>query len=241
MAAVDRAWFLRCVEEYEAKQGPASVFPIDWSTMHPCDDRDGGALFDAHYIHADLWAASGVVGENPCDWRMHVDVGSRVDGFATHLLAAERALVHVDVRPPAFTWPGLTFRQDDARTLSTFPDGSVFSLSCLHAAEHVGLGRYGDPIDPDGMWKTMASLARVLAPGGALYFAVPVGRQRLIFNAHRIASPSWVVGTFAGLGLVLESFAAVDDAGRWHPEARPEDYEVATYSCGCYLLRRPAA
>jgi hypothetical protein len=90
------------------------------------------------------------------------------------------------------------------------------------------------------MWKTMASLARILAPGGRLYFAVPIGMQRLIFNAHRIASPAWVIRTFAEHGLTLESFAAVDDAGTWHPEARPEDYEGAAYGCGCFeLVRKP--
>jgi hypothetical protein len=30
------------------------------------------------------------------------------------------------------------------------PDGYCDSLSCLHALEHFGLGRYGDPIDPRG-------------------------------------------------------------------------------------------
>ena len=245
MTAVDRAWFSRTAKEYEA-QAAGGDFPIDYSQLHPCDDRQGGAIFDAHYARCDLWAAQRI---EVARWReyqeytadvRHVDVGSRLDGFVTHLLASRIDVMHVDVRAPGFEWPGFAFRQDDARALATFADASIDSLSCLHAAEHVGLGRYGDELDADGMRKTMASLARVLAPGGRLYFAVPIGRQRVCFNAHRIASPSWVASTFAALGLTLDEFAAVDDAGAWHPDARMADYESASYSCGCFMLRRPS-
>jgi len=243
VTTVDRAWFMRCAEEYE-RQAAGGDFPIDWAAMHPCDDRVGGAIFDAHYARCDLWAAR-IVEEN-WTWcttnalEPHVDVGSRLDGFVTHLLAGKVCVTHVDVRPTGFEWPGFSFRQDDARTLATFADASVRSLSCLHAAEHAGLGRYGDDVDAHGMIKTTRALARILAPGGRLYFAVPIGRQRVAFNAHRISSPTWVVSRFRERGLTLESFAAVDDAGAWHPEARPEDFEFATYACGCFCFTRPA-
>lgn len=237
MTGVDRAWFKGCLEEYE-RAAAGGEFPIDWSAVHPCDDREGGAVIDPHYVACDLWAASEVFQSADL---FHVDVGSRVDGFVTHLLAGCCDVVHVDIRPPAFSWPGFTFREDDARTLSTFADASVTSLSCLHAAEHAGLGRYGDAIDAEGMHKVMRSLARVLAPGGRLYFAVPVGRTRVCFNAHRVARASWVCETFANHGLTLESFAAVDDAGRFHAEARPADFEGASYACGMFLFTRPSA
>ena len=73
--------------------------------------------------------------------------------------------------------------------LARFADGSLESLSTLHAVEHFGLGRYGDPIHPDGWRRAAEALARVLAPGGRLYFSVPIGRERLVFNAHRVFSP----------------------------------------------------
>lgn len=231
--SVDRAWFLRCAAEYESGAGAAG-FPIDRESMYPCDDRAGGPAFDAHYAHMDLWAARKV---NVLD--AHVDVGSRVDGFCTHLLARGAAVEHVDIRDPRLVAYGFTFRADDARTLATFPDASVYSLSCLHVAEHVGLGRYGDAIDPEGMVKCMRSLARILAPRGRLYFAVPVGRHRIVFNAHRIASPGWVAGMFAREGLALESFAAVDDAGRFVARAALDNLEAASYACGMYEFSRP--
>ena len=230
---VDRSWFTRQAYEYE-QLARGSDMPIDYKNLHPCDDRNGGASFDAHYAHCDLWA-SGKIKDLTAT---HVDVGSRVDGFCTHVLAAGGSVEHVDIRDPGFWWRDFSWRKDDARTLATFPDGSVDSLSCLHSCEHVGLGRYGDDIDPDGMRKCMSSLARILAPGGRLYFAVPIGRHRVVFNAHRVASPRWVSETFAKLGLTLNTFAAVDDAGAWHPEADPADYENANYSCGMFEMVR---
>ena len=231
------AWFERSAAAYE-EAARGSVFPLDRSSLYPCDDRSGATSYDAHYARCDLWAAKHIIAAG---LRTHVDVGSRIDGFCTHLFAGGvEEVLHVDVRPTHFGWPGFTFRRDDARTLATFPDASVPSLSCLHTAEHVGLGRYGDELDADGMQKAMAAFARVLAPGGRLYFAVPIGRQRVCFNAHRISSPAWIARTFAALGLEVESFSAVDDAGAWRPNATTGDFENASYGCGCFLLRGAA-
>ena len=61
---------------------------------------------------------------------------------------------------------------------------SVESLSYLYTMEHIGLGRYGDPIDPLGYLKGMNELQRVLKPGGKLYFSVLIGQERVEFNAY---------------------------------------------------------
>ena len=74
-----------------------------------------------------------------------------------------------------------------------FKDNSIPSLSCLHVAEHIGLGRYGDPLDPLGTKKTTKELSRVLVPNGNLYFSVPIGKPRLCFNAHRIHSTQQII------------------------------------------------
>ena len=228
---VDRTWFLDQLSAYQ-RAAEGSPFPLDGSSIRPCDDRAGGATIDPHYTPMDLWAASRVGGHV-------VDVGSRVDGFCAHVLAGGHRVTHVDIRGPGFTWPRFAWRQDDARTLATFADASARTVTCLHAAEHVGLGRYGDDLDPDGMGKVMRALARILTPTGRLYFACPVGRHRAVFNAHRVASPAWVAEIFTGRGLVLEGFAAVDDAGVFHPEAAPADFEAAEYACGCFEWKKP--
>jgi SAM-dependent methyltransferase len=60
---------------------------------------------------------------------------------------------------------------------------------CVSSIEHSGLGRYGDPLDPDGDLKAMTELGRMLNPGGILFLTVPVGPDRVIFNLHRIYGP----------------------------------------------------
>jgi SAM-dependent methyltransferase len=185
------------------------------------------------YFHQDLWAARKV-----CDRRppRHLDVGSRIDGFVAHLLTFMPVEV-VDIRPLTSDVSGLRFVQEDGTTLETIPTASVESVSSLHAVEHFGLGRYGDPIDPDATFAAMRALARVLKPGGYLYFAVPIGRERVVFNAHRVFAPATVISNMDEL--TLESFAAIDDSGRLHDPAKPGDYTNADYSCGLFEFRKP--
>ena len=109
----------------------------------------------------------------------------------------------------------------------------------MHVVEHVGLGRYGDPIDPKGDLKAMAELERALAPRGSLLFVVPVGRPRIVFNAHRIYSYRQVCGAFATLR--LRRFALVcDDPEAGLIEDAAEDLANAqAYGCGCFWFEKP--
>lgn len=159
-----------------------------------------------HYFLQDLWAARCI---HQRGVREHVDVGSRIDGFIAHLLPFCQ-VIYVDLRPLEIDVAGLTYRQGSITELP-FPDGSVESLSSLHVLEHIGLGRYGDPIDPAGYLRAAAELGRVLRPGGELLIGTPVGAERLCFDAHRVFDPETVVAAFAGL--TLRSFALIDDSG----------------------------
>lgn len=223
--------FLRSATRY----GHDPAFPLRWRHLYPVlsDADDAAGAFDPHYFHQDLWAARHIFRRRP---DRHVDVGSRLDGFVAHLLTFMPVTV-VDIRPSPPPVDGLDFVQDDVRTLASIPSGSVESLSCLHALEHVGLGRYGDPVDATGWRRGAESLARVLAPGGQLYLGVPVGRQRLEFNAHRVFSPATILHAFDGL--ILRSFAAVGDDRVLHDPAEPTDLEGATYGCGLFVFEAP--
>src|SRR5436853_180080 len=74
-----------------------------------------------------------------------------------------------DYRPANVQLSNLTAEAADLLALP-FAEGSVESLSCMHVVEHIGLGRYGDPLDPNGDLKAIAELRRVLAPAGTLLF-----------------------------------------------------------------------
>lgn len=221
-------WFLRSRHEYVQRSGEA----VPWLDTYPAflDRRQSAGSVSGHYFHQDLWAARRV---HASGVSAHVDVGSRVDGFVAHC-AAFTEVTYVDIRPLENS-VGIRSVVGSVVDLP-FPDRSVPSLSCLHVVEHVGLGRYGDPIDPEGSLRAMRELARVLAPGGRLLFGIPIGRERVCFNAHRVLSPGTVLAAFEGLS--LEAFAAVDDRGDLVEPARPRDFETAEYACGLFALRR---
>jgi hypothetical protein len=63
---------------------------------------------------------------------------------------------------------------------------AIISFSLL---EHSGLGRYGDPLDPNGDIKTMGHIYNNLTDNGLLIWGAPVGKDALFWNAHRIYGP----------------------------------------------------
>ena len=66
------------------------------------------------------------------------------------------------------------------------PSSSADLVSLISTLEHIGLGRYGDPLDVDGDIRCMREAWRVLRPGGHLVLTIPYGYPTVIFNLHRI-------------------------------------------------------
>lgn len=197
-------------------------------------DRFGGAgSLDSHYFLQDLWAARRLYQANV---RAHVDVGSRVDGFVSHLLTFAH-VTYVDLRPLTIEIDNLDIRRGSILELP-FRDQAVASLSCLHVLEHIGLGRYGDPVNPDAYRLAAAELSRVLTVGGEMILSVPVGRERLCFDAHRIFYPETIVELFPELRLV--EFGVIPDTGS--QILLPAGFEIARqqqYGCGLFVFVRP--
>ncbi len=208
----------------------AGDFPVRIKHLHPvlADLGHEAGVTSGHYFHQDLWAARKIYERRPAT---HVDVGSRIDGFVAHLLTFMPVTV-VDIRHLRSSVAGLTFLKSDATNLTELGDGSVESVSSLHAVEHFGLGRYGDAIDPHGWRAGLRSLARVLRRGGRLYLSLPIGVPRVEFNAHRVFAPATILEALADLQLV--SFSAVDDAGDLAENVNPENYATALFSCGLF-------
>lgn len=225
--------YVRDWRTYNRKLGRSSRFRARLSDMLPylMDRYQDAGVARGHYFHQDLWVAKEIFHKNPAE---HWDIGSRIDGFIAHLLVYRDVHV-VDIRKLDCNVPGLTFHRGDLTALDIRAN-SIPSLSCLHAMEHVGLGRYGDKVDPDGCFQGMKELARILAPGGRLYFSVPIGRERAEFNAHRIFDPESVLECFPSLTLV--HFAAINDLGELVDPANWRDYRTANLACGLFVFSK---
>lgn len=195
----------------------------DWTPYTP---------FDAHYFYQGAWLARRLQQHPP---QLHVDIASSVLTVGT--ISAQADTVFVDYRPARVNLSGL---RSVAGSIVRLPFAScaIGSLSCLHVIEHIGLGRYGDPIDPAGSVKAARELARVVQPGGLLYVSTPVGRERIEFNAHRVFAPSTIVKMFADLELC--EFSYVDDAGKFHEQRSVDEAAHSEYACGMYVFRKPA-
>ena len=202
-------------------------FKVRWADRQPMlNERGAETAFDAHYTYHPAWAARIVADLHPS---MHIDIGSALQ-FAT-IVSAFVPVDFYDFRPASLSLSGLASRRGDLARLP-FDDASIESISCMHVVEHVGLGRYGDPLDPSGDLKAMAELQRVLAERGSLLFVVPVGKPCLRYNAHRIYAFQQVMSEFSALK--LRQFSLIDDKGSFIPNARPEDANAQLYGCGCW-------
>jgi SAM-dependent methyltransferase len=222
--------YFRHWREYSSRAGNAAPRFAD---SYPClGDWTSTTPFDAHYFYQGAWLARRVAARRPAQ---HVDVGS--SALTLSVLSATTHTLHIDYRPLAAEIPGLRCVSGDILDLP-LADASVESLSCLHVIEHIGLGRYGDSLDPGGSSRAAGQLARVLGKGGRLYLSVPVGRERTCFNAHRVFAAETVAGMFVPLR--LESFSLVDDAGRFHELALPEAARDLEYGCGMFEFSRAA-
>lgn len=211
-------------------------FPLRWGDRHPClDEATRRTDFDRHYILHCAWAARVLARTKPA---RHVDIGSSL-AFSTQV-SAFLPVDFYDFRPAHLRLDNFTSGAADLLRLP-FPDGGIASLSCLHTVEHVGLGRYGDALDPDGDRRAVGELIRVLAPGGRLLLVVPLGRPAIHFNAHRIYAPAQV--RELGQGLELEEFVLIPDDpadGDLVAAPAPALLDRQIYGCGCFLFRRPA-
>jgi SAM-dependent methyltransferase len=198
---------------------------------HPClADRLPTSPYDPHYLQQAIWAAERIFVNDPPE---HTDVGSQL--IFAGILAAKMPVTFVDIRPLELKIAKLRSVAGDVLSLP-FGDRSLVSVSSLHVVEHVGLGRYGDDLNPSGTRRALGELQRVLAPGGSLFLSLPVGRPRVCFNAHRIHDPRDIELWLDEID--LEEFSAIDDEGELRLGASLADTAKLSYGCGLFWFRR---
>lgn len=205
---------------------------LKFNQSYPClTDWVSNTPFDHHYFYQAAWLAREISSRQRV--ARHVDVGSDVRMIA--VLSAFVEVEFVDFRPLQVSLTGLHCTSGDVTKLK-FENETLDSLSCLHVIEHIGLGRYGDPIDVNGSIKALHELARVIRPGGYLFISVPVGIESVCFNAHRVFDPMTIIKALSLLELCKMSL--VTDSGTFLEEASLEVSRQQSYGCGMFVFRR---
>ena len=184
--------YVEDIQEYVKQCGEDKQFPFDENNQLVCltDCVKEAGSGDQGYFLQDMWGAREIYRSNV---KQVYDIGSRVDGYISHLLAMEVNVTMLDIRPLPHKVEGINFIQADAMNLDTIPDESMETVSALCSFEHFGLGRYSDPIDYNGWKKALHAVKRKMKVGGKFYLSVPVGpKDKVVFNAHRVFNPATI-------------------------------------------------
>ena len=203
------------------------------------DYNDHAGKNKGHYFHQDLLISSLIFKDKP---KRHIDVGSRIDGFVA-AVASFREIEIIDIRSmPNTEHKNIKFTQADITSFSELTTiGKTDSLSCLHAIEHFGLGRYGDLVDINVHQKGISNLIKLLAPFARFYISFPIGmRDEVHFNAHRVFHPKSIF-SFKDVSenLKLIRFDYVDDNGDLYIEKNINDViDKITFGCGIYTFSK---
>ena len=211
-------------------------FKGKWKDRLICtEEKNSFSSYDKHYVYHTAWAARILEKIKP---DFHTDISSSI--YFVAITSAFIPIKFYDYRPPNLILDNLEIDKVDLMQLP-FEDSSIFSLSCLHVLEHVGLGRYGETIDPLGDLKAINELKRVIKENGNLLIVLPIGKSRISFNAHRIYSYDQVLSYFKEFE--LSEFALItsnSENGKYiiNPDLGLNLIESLDYGCGCFWFRK---
>ena len=206
-------------------------FSVDLKDIYPClTDRIKTTPFDQHYIYHPAWAARVLAKTRP---EYHIDFSS-ILSFST-IVSAFVPVKFYDYRPADMKLSGLESAFADLNKLP-FEDNSQPSISCMHTVEHIGLGRYGDPLDATGDLKAIEELKRIVKSEGDLLFVTPVGQPKIMFNGQRVYSYEQIISYFEKFRLI--EFSLIPDAGGLIANANPAIVQTQVYGCGCFWFKK---
>lgn len=181
---------------------------------------------DPIYFFQDSWAAKHIFDLKPTH---HYDIGSSAKTIG--ILSQFTPITMIDIRPIELELPNLFFKKGSILELP-FEDDSIETLSSLCVVEHIGLGRYGDPIDAFGSEKAVKEVKRVLKVGGIILFSVPVDHEnKIYFNAHRAFTREYILELFDG-------FEVLDEKYHYGTKMYDSYNETKGFGTGLYMLKK---
>jgi len=220
-------WYIADFKKFIKLSGNNDDFLI--TNNFPCtkDKFLSSGISSGHYFHQDIFVAREIFKAQPI---RHIDVGSRIDGFIAHL-AVFREVEVFDIRPLENDIKNVVFKQADFMKTDLLYEDYCDSISCLHTIEHFGLGRYGDEIDPNGHLKGFKAISGMLKSKGTFYFSVPMGPNRIEFNAHRIFGLKYLIN-WIQVEFDIMKFAYIDDYGCLKEDVKLNN-DLIENNCNC--------
>lgn len=230
------AWFINDYFSFKKDIKNKNEFPFGkwYPILH--EKKSLGGVASGQYFHQDLLVAQKIFKKKPIK---HVDVASRVDGFVAHV-AVFREIEIIDIRKVESSIPNIKFIRIDMMRDDLELQDYTDSISCLHAIEHFGLGRYNDPIDSQGHIKGIVNIYKMLKKSGIFYLSAPIGPQRIEFNAHRVFSLLYLLDLLKDRFDIV-SFSYVDDKGFLYENVSLSENIIHSnagcwYGCGIFEL-----
>jgi len=229
-------FYFRDLKKLKKQKGKNDLFPFGKKYPVLNERYSEVGTVKGHYFHQDLYVAQLIFKNNP---QKHIDIGSRMDGFIAHV-ASFRTIEVFDIRSLNCNVENIIYRQADLMEIPNDMVDYSDSISSLHAIEHFGLGRYNDPIDYFGYEKVINNISIILKYKGVFYFSVPIGPQRIEFNAHRVFSIQYLLTIFSE-NFYVQSFSYIDDKGDFHKNIELSQSAVknnlgCNFGCGIFEL-----
>lgn len=211
----------------------SEIMSVNILDFYPClSDNLPNTPFDAHYFYQSTWFARELCKFSDLKSK-HYDIGSDIK--IVGIISAFITTIFIDFRPLNVNISNFSSESGDILNLK-YSDNSINSLSTLHVIEHIGLGRYGDPINSSGSIQALKEIQRVLSINGILYLSIPVGRESVHFNAHRVFNTNTIITTLNKLSLL--SFSLITDDGKLIEDASNDIANMQSYGCGLFVFKK---
>lgn len=212
--------YIKDIAAYRRAGGSVKLTEL-WPILN---EKTAETKIDPQYFYQAIWGFSKI---KESEVKEHVDIGSQVNMVG--LLTTITKIKFIDIRPLVLNINNYEGINGSILELPLL-DGSVKSLSCMHVIEHIGLGRYGDPIDPKGSIKAVNEIQRVLEKNGKAYITVPIGRERTQFNSQRIFNVNNFISMFSECN--LNEMAYVNTVGEYIEKIEPRNVSIDEHDAG---------